>query len=81
MRSLATCVDSIRTEQASRREAAEQAAAEIDSLAAQVRGPEAAAETTEDDEGAEGDETAAAVVEEPEPEPAPMVTAAVSRPH
>ncbi|MGK5627982.1 hypothetical protein [Streptomyces sp. URMC 123] len=70
LRSLATVVDSIRTEQASRREAAEQAAAEIDALAAQVRGG--------DPEPAE--ETAAA---EPEPESAPRTTvsaAAVQRP-
>ncbi|MGW6391214.1 major capsid protein [Streptomyces sp. NPDC055103] len=73
LRSLATCVDSIRTEQASRREAAEQAAAEIDALAAQVRGGEPAQETAEDAE-----ETAAAVEPEPEPEPeAPKVSAAV----
>ncbi|MGC4947711.1 major capsid protein [Streptomyces sp. DT224] len=81
LRALATCVDTIRTEQASRREAAEQAAAEIDALAAQVRGGNADAETPE---APEGEETAAAVVEEPEPEPepAPRVTAAtvVQRP-
>ncbi|MFF2940183.1 major capsid protein [Streptomyces niveus] len=81
LRSLATCVDTIRTEQASRREAAEQAAAEIDALAAQVRGGNAEPETPE---APEGEETAAAVVEEPEPEPepAPRVTAAtvVQRP-
>lgn len=46
LRTLAAGVDAIRTEKAARAEAAEQAAAEIDALAAQVRGdtPEAPAE-------------------------------------
>ena len=39
LRSLATCVDGIRTEQAARREAAERDAAEIDALVAQVMAP------------------------------------------
>ncbi|BBA98350.1 putative mycobacteriophage protein [Actinacidiphila reveromycinica] len=83
LRSLATTVEAIRTEQGSRREAAEQAAAEIDALAAQVRGgdatdtdTDAAPEGTED---APGDEaTAAATDAEPEPEadPAPKAVAA-----
>ncbi|MFJ7586964.1 major capsid protein [Streptomyces sp. NPDC097617] len=72
LRSLATCVDSIRTEQASRRAAAEQAAAEIDALAAQVRGG-----TNEPAEDAPGEVEAAAAEPEPEPDPAPTVTAAV----
>lgn len=77
LRALATCVDTIRSEQASRHQAAEQAAAEIDALAAQVRGGNADVETPE---APESDETAAASVEEPEP--APRVTAAtvVQRP-
>ncbi|WP_434593269.1 major capsid protein [Streptomyces sp. A5-4] len=79
LRSLATCVDSIRTEMGSRREAAEQAAAEIDSLAAQVRGKDAAAEAAETAETAEGEETAAAV-EEPAPEPEKVTAAIATRP-
>lgn len=77
LRSLATAVDGIRTEQASRRQAAEQAAAEIDSLAAQVRGTDAeTAEEPEADATASADTTAEVEVEV-EPEPAPKVTAAV----
>lgn len=72
LRSLATVVDSIRTEQASRREAAEQAAAEIDALAAQVRGGDA-----EPAEEAPAEETAAAEPE-PEPEAAPKATASAA---
>ncbi|MFD5788581.1 major capsid protein [Streptomyces sp. NPDC127037] len=77
LRSLATCVDTIRTEQASRREAAEQAAAEIDALAAQVRGGDAEPETPAGDEGTETTAAATDAEPEPEPEPAPKVTAAV----
>lgn len=44
MRSLAACVEDIRTEQTARVEAATQAAAEIEALAAQVRGEETAPE-------------------------------------
>ncbi|WP_199570536.1 major capsid protein [Streptomyces murinus] len=86
LRSLATTVEEIRTEQASRREAAEQAAAEIDALAAQVRGGDAA--DTDTDAAAEGGEgtsdeaTAAATDTEAEPEaeaePAPKAVAASS---
>jgi hypothetical protein len=80
LRSLATCVDSIRTEQAARQAAAEQAAAEIDTLAAQVRGGEAVTEPVE----AAADTTTAAVEAEPEPAPvapvAPVTAAAVQRP-
>ncbi|THA54235.1 major capsid protein [Streptomyces sp. A1136] len=79
LRSLATCVDSIRTEQASRHEAAEQAAAEIDSLAAQVRGKDAA-ETAETAETTEGAATEEAAVEEAAPEPEKVTAAVVSRP-
>lgn len=80
LRSLATVVDSIRTEQASRREAAEQAAAEIDALAAQVRGSD-----PEPGEDEPAEETAAAEPEpepESEPEPAPkaIASAVVQRP-
>ncbi|NDK24654.1 major capsid protein [Streptomyces sp. TR1341] len=84
LRSLATTVEAIRTEQGSRREAAEQAAAEIDALAAQVRGGDAA-DTDAAAEGGEdtGDEaTAAATDTEEEPEveaePAPKAVAASS---
>lgn len=70
MRVLATCVDSIREEQASRQASAEQAAAEIDALAAQVRGEAQAAEgapaadtDTEGDGDGEGDATASDDVE------------------
>ncbi|MFJ6014467.1 major capsid protein [Streptomyces sp. NPDC092952] len=83
LRSLATTVEAIRAEQGSRREAAEQAAAEIDALAAQVRGGDAADTDTdaapEGTEGAPADEaTAAATDAEPEPEadPAPKAVAA-----
>ncbi|MFF4391447.1 major capsid protein [Streptomyces sp. NPDC001552] len=70
LRSLAAAVEAIRVEQATRRGAAEQAAAEIDALAVQVRGAEAEPDVIE--------ETLAEVVPvvEPEPEPA-MVTAAL----
>ncbi|NGO66799.1 major capsid protein [Streptomyces boncukensis] len=84
LRSLATAVDTIRTEQAARREAAEQAAAEIDALAAQVRGGDDEPEADPEPEG-DGDATASADAEpeaEPEPEPAPAKTASavVTRP-
>ncbi|WP_019548624.1 major capsid protein [Streptomyces sulphureus] len=71
LRSLATAVDSIRNEQVTRHEAAQQAAAEIDALAAQVRGGEAQADTDDssgESNDAGGRQTAAAV--EPDPEPA-----------
>ncbi|WP_432001621.1 major capsid protein [Streptomyces sioyaensis] len=82
LRSLATVVDSIRTEQAARREAAEKAAAEIDALAVQVRGgePETEPEAGDSSEGDEVDATAADTSPEPEPEPEPVpktVSAAV----
>ncbi|WP_381792982.1 major capsid protein [Streptomyces niveus] len=82
LRSLATCVDGIRTEQAARRTAAEQAAAEIDTLAAQVRGGDAADTATNDADGATEDTTAAAVEAEGEQDIVEAVTAAtvVQRP-
>lgn len=77
LRALATGVESIRTEQASRMEAATQAAAEIDALAAQVRGADAEEPPTEPDDAPE----APATDLEPEPEPAPTATASlVTRP-
>ncbi|MCX4550599.1 MULTISPECIES: major capsid protein [unclassified Streptomyces] len=84
LRSLATAVESIRSEQGTRREAAEQAAAEIDALAAQVRGGDAAdtdTSTEGDDAVAAADEATAAATDaepEPEPEPAPKAVAASS---
>ncbi|MFD4855147.1 major capsid protein [Streptomyces atratus] len=80
IRALAAGVENIRTEKAARHEAATQTAAEIDALAAQVRGgdpePEPAAETTEPAE------TAETVAADPEPEPEPQTATAsiVSRP-
>ncbi|MFF4755562.1 major capsid protein [Streptomyces sp. NPDC002514] len=70
LRSLATTVEAIRTEQASRRDAAEQAAAEIDALAAQVRGGDAAGTDTaaEGGEDTSDEATAAATDAEAEPE-------------
>ncbi|WP_327594695.1 major capsid protein [Streptomyces chartreusis] len=81
MRGLAACVEDIRTEQTARVEAATQAAAEIEALAAQVRGeeatPEAPAATEEPAEP-----TAAATEQPPAPEapaaPAPETTATAS---
>lgn len=66
LRALAKGVEDIRTEQAARVEAATQAAAEIDALAAQVRG------NTADDTAAEptGEETTAAAETAPAAEPA-----------
>ncbi|MFF2964235.1 major capsid protein [Streptomyces sp. NPDC057963] len=78
IRTLAAGVENIRTEQAARHEAATQAAAEIDALAAQVRGgdpePEPAAEITEPAESAEP------VAADPEPEPQVATASLVSRP-
>jgi len=77
LRSLAAGVDSIRTEQAARVEAATQAAAEIDTLAAQVRGndPAETAVTEPATEPPASPEPAA----EPAPAPAaPAATAALT---
>ncbi|MFJ1695665.1 major capsid protein [Streptomyces sp. NPDC088252] len=80
IRALAAGVENIRTEQATRHQAATQAAAEIDALAAQVRGadpePEPAAETTEPAEATEP----VAVEPEPELEPQTATASLVSRP-
>ncbi|MFE3378709.1 major capsid protein [Streptomyces anulatus] len=77
LRSLASAVDNIRQEQASRLADAEAAAAEIDTLAAQVRG--VPADTDQPD--AEDTATAAAEAAEPAPavEEAPAVTASAAR--
>ncbi|MFF5668806.1 major capsid protein [Streptomyces hygroscopicus] len=71
LRALAAGVEAIRTEQSARLEAAQKAAAEIDALAVQVRGPEAPAETgTDGDGGAEADSgEGTASADEPAPEP------------
>jgi hypothetical protein len=66
MRALAACVEDIRTEQTGRVEAATQAAAEIEALAAQVRGEEAApAAPAAAPEGEEPTEPTAAATEQP----------------
>lgn len=71
MRNLAAGVDSIRTEQAARVSAAQEAAAEIESLAAQVRGEDPAAAVEEPAEPAAVEEPTAAAAE-----PAPVAPAA-----
>lgn len=78
LRRLATAVNDIRAEQAARREAAEQAAAEIDALAAQVRGTTPDDDDAEDGEG-EG-EVEAAATPDPEPEPREVAATAVIAP-
>ncbi|MFJ2882473.1 major capsid protein [Streptomyces sp. NPDC093108] len=75
LRSLATAVDNIRQEQGSRLAAAEAAAAEIDSLAAQVRGVPA---DTDEPEEASTTEEETAPVEETEPAPAAEETVTAS---
>ncbi|MFF4292096.1 major capsid protein [Streptomyces vinaceus] len=68
MRTIAAAVTDIRAEQANRLEAAQEAAAEIDALAAQVRGETlAAADESADEPDPEADEVTAAA-EESEPE-------------
>lgn len=80
LRALAAGVEAIRAEQATRQEAAQAAAAEIDALAAQVRGgdaeeePDAAADS---DDPAQAD-TATAEESAPEPEPEPVSVAATA---
>lgn len=76
LRELATAVDNIRQEQAGRQEAAQQAAAEIDALAAQVRGGDADPEGGDGEDPAAGDPEAAAGTEDPAPVPEEPVTAA-----
>ncbi|EMF20410.1 hypothetical protein H114_32744 [Streptomyces gancidicus BKS 13-15] len=81
MRELAATVDGIRTEQAARIEAAQQAAAEIESLAAQIRGEDGTpAEPAADDPTAdEPQETAAAADPAPAPVEQPAAPAAPER--
>ncbi|GAA2946079.1 MULTISPECIES: major capsid protein [Streptomyces] len=73
LRQLTEVVASVRAEQASRVEAAAAAAAEIDALAAQVRGDDPAAAQAATDTDEETDETP---VEEPTAPEAPAATAA-----
>ncbi|MFF4900441.1 major capsid protein [Streptomyces sp. NPDC001068] len=69
MRALAACVEGIRTEQTARVEAATQAAAEIEALAAQVRGEEPTAPAAP--EGETPAEPTAAATQEPAAPAAP----------
>ena len=71
LRQLATAVDDIRAEQASRLAAAEQAAAEIDALAAKVRGGNDEPAASDTDSGDDDGEATASDEPEPEPEPEP----------
>ncbi|MEU7093019.1 major capsid protein [Kitasatospora aureofaciens] len=79
MRALAAGVASIRAEQAARLEAAQQAAAEIDALAAQVRGetPEESAAEADTEVEPEDEVTAS---DDPEPETATAVATPPARP-
>ncbi|MEV5677060.1 major capsid protein [Streptomyces sp. NPDC052179] len=85
LRSLTDGVKSIRDEQNARQEAAEQAAAEIDALAASVRGaaPEDGADAADTADAEETASAAEPAEPEPAPEPqpeAPTVTASGRRP-
>lgn len=81
LRAIATGIDNIRSEQKARHEAATQAAAEIDALAAQVRGDQPEAETPEAPaEPAEPAATAPAAETPVEPVPATATASAVNRP-
>ncbi|MEU0947648.1 major capsid protein [Streptomyces canus] len=71
MRSLAACVEDIRTEQTARVEAATQAAAEIETLAAQVRGEQANPAAPAAPEGEQPAEPTAAATEQPAAPSAP----------
>ncbi|GGZ23339.1 hypothetical protein GCM10010387_15590 [Streptomyces inusitatus] len=80
LRALATCVDDIRTEQAARHQAAEAAAAEIDALAAQIRGADPEPDPAPEETTAAADEeppTVPAQAPAPEPMPAAATAAAV----
>lgn len=79
LRTLATAVNDIRAEQQARREAAEQAAAEIDALAAQVRGTTPDDEDDAEDGEGEG-EVEASATPDPEPEPREVAATAVIAP-
>lgn len=80
LRALAAAVQDIRAEQSNRQSAAAEAAAEIDALAAQVRGETFAADT-DDTADAEGEaETEAVEDTEPEAEPVTAAAAPPARP-
>ena len=80
LRALAAAVQDIRAEQSNRQSAAAEAAAEIDALAAQVRGETFAADT-DDAADAEGEaETEAVEDTEPEAEPVTAAAAPPARP-
>ncbi|SOE31788.1 major capsid protein [Streptomyces sp. OK228] len=72
MRALAACVEDIRTEQTARVEAATQAAAEIETLAAQVRGEQANPQVPAAPEGQEPAEPVAATEQPPAAPAAPV---------
>lgn len=75
LRQLTEVVNNIRTEQAARRQAAEQAAAEIDALAAQVRGTQETSDAdadTEEDDGGETVEASSSPDPDPQPQPQPQ---------
>lgn len=82
LRALAAGVERVRTEQTSRLEAAEQAAAEIDALAARVRGtePEPATETEPEAEVEASASDDSETVEEPEEDTATAAAVVPSRP-
>jgi hypothetical protein len=72
LRQLTEVVNNIRNEQAARRQAAEQAAAEIDALAAQVRGTQETSDAdadTEEDDGGETVEASSSPDPDPQPQP------------
>ncbi|MDX3345889.1 major capsid protein [Streptomyces sp. ME02-6987-2C] len=75
LRELATAVNDIRAEKAERIEAAEKAAAEIEQLAASVRGDDGEEEVTASDEPEEPAEPEPAA----EPEPKPVTASAVAK--
>ncbi|WP_284576808.1 major capsid protein [Streptomyces sp. 2P-4] len=84
IRALAGNIETIRTEQAGRLEAARQAAEEIEALSAQVRGPAAEPEATDDAPAADADPEGGAEPEAtddaPAAEPEPVTAAAPPRP-
>ncbi|PSK57981.1 hypothetical protein B0E38_01826 [Streptomyces sp. 111WW2] len=80
MRALAACVDQIRTEQSTRVEAAQQAAAEIEALAAQVRGEDAPTAPEAPAAEPEGGEPPAEPTAAAEPAPAAVEAAPAAAP-
>ncbi|QPL14046.1 major capsid hexamer protein [Streptomyces phage TurkishDelight] len=80
MRALAAGAEAIREEQRSRRNAAEAAAAEIEAMAARVRGEEPGSAPETPAEGAEAPEAAASADTAPPAAPAPAAPAAPAQP-